>query len=105
MFGSVQETDRRILSDEMGVRRSIMVRKSGRKCFGIIGGLGAIAGADIFFKLVKSTPAYSQEAPRVSAHPPARFRKAITGGIMIPRVMMVQPSEITLYSVRSWQRR
>lgn len=40
-----------------------MIRKSGRKCFGIIGGLGAIAGADIFFKLVKSTHAYSQEAP------------------------------------------
>ncbi|NTV41892.1 MAG: aspartate/glutamate racemase family protein [Syntrophobacteraceae bacterium] len=38
-----------------------MARKSGRKCFGIIGGLGAIAGADIFFKLVKSTPAYSDK--------------------------------------------
>lgn len=36
-----------------------MTRKTGRKCFGIIGGLGALAGADVFFKLVKSTPAYS----------------------------------------------
>ncbi len=32
-----------------------MLRKGGKKCFGIIGGLGAIAGADLFFKLVKST--------------------------------------------------
>ena len=32
-----------------------------KKRFGVIGGLGALAGADIFFKLVKSTPAYSDK--------------------------------------------
>lgn len=32
-----------------------MIRKASKKCFGIIGGLGAIAGADLFFKLVKAT--------------------------------------------------
>ena len=30
-----------------------------KKCFGIIGGLGALAGADVFFKLVKATPSPS----------------------------------------------
>lgn len=33
-----------------------MHAKSERRCFGIIGGLGALGGADLFFKLVKSTP-------------------------------------------------
>jgi aspartate racemase len=32
---------------------------SARRSFGIIGGLGPLAGADIFFKLVKATPARS----------------------------------------------
>ena len=32
-----------------------MLRKGAKKRFGIIGGLGAIAGADLFLKLVKST--------------------------------------------------
>jgi aspartate racemase len=36
-----------------------MLHRTGKSCFGIIGGLGALGGADIFFKLVKSTPAYS----------------------------------------------
>jgi len=31
----------------------------GRRCFGVIGGLGPLASADVFFKLVKSTPALS----------------------------------------------
>lgn len=33
-----------------------MHAKPDRRCFGIIGGLGALGGADLFFKLVKSTP-------------------------------------------------
>ena len=32
-----------------------------KKRFGIVGGLGPLAGADIFFKLVKATPAYSDQ--------------------------------------------
>jgi aspartate racemase len=40
--------------------RAVPLRKRrARRSFGIIGGLGALGGADIFFKLVKSTPAYS----------------------------------------------
>jgi len=34
-------------------------RLPGRRCFGVIGGLGPLASADVFFKLVKSTPALS----------------------------------------------
>ena len=30
-----------------------------RRSFGVVGGLGALAGADVFFKLIKSTPAAS----------------------------------------------
>jgi aspartate racemase len=35
-----------------------VIRKSGTRRFGIIGGLGALGAADIFFKLVKSSPAH-----------------------------------------------
>ncbi len=38
---------------------SSRMRESRRTRFGIVGGLGPLAGADIFFKLVKSTPARS----------------------------------------------
>ena len=31
--------------------------EQGRRSFGVIGGLGPLASADLFFKLVKSTPA------------------------------------------------
>ena len=34
-------------------------QNSKKVTFGIVGGLGPLAGADIFFKLVKSTPAYA----------------------------------------------
>lgn len=33
-----------------------MISSNHKKSFGIIGGLGALAGADVFFKLVKATP-------------------------------------------------
>lgn len=33
-----------------------MLPKAGKRRFGIVGGLGALGGADIFFKLVKATP-------------------------------------------------
>ena len=33
-----------------------MIRKK-RRTFGIVGGVGPLAGADLLFKLVKSTPA------------------------------------------------
>ena len=36
----------------------IVIRKAGTRRFGIIGGLGALGGADIFFKLLKSLPAH-----------------------------------------------
>ncbi|MFA5073335.1 MAG: amino acid racemase [Nitrospirota bacterium] len=36
-----------------------MNRKTGKQCYGIIGGLGALGCADIFSKLVKATHAYS----------------------------------------------
>ncbi len=35
-----------------------MTRKSGMHRFGVIGGLGSLGGADIFFKLVKSSPSF-----------------------------------------------
>ncbi|MEM7222854.1 MAG: amino acid racemase [Pseudomonadota bacterium] len=38
-----------------------MTRGRANKCFGIVGGLGPLAGADIFLKLVKSTPALSDK--------------------------------------------
>lgn len=51
---------------------------SGKK-FGVVGGLGPLASADVFFKLVKSTPA-SSDAEHVDVifeqHP---FRDAVTG--------------------------
>jgi aspartate racemase len=51
---------------------------SGKK-FGVVGGLGPLASADVFFKLVKSTPA-SSDAEHVDVifeqHP---FRGAVTG--------------------------
>ncbi len=34
-----------------------MTRKAGSRRFGVIGGLGSLGGADVFFKLVKSSPA------------------------------------------------
>ncbi|ACD21030.1 cysteate racemase [Paraburkholderia phytofirmans] len=52
---------------------------SGKK-FGVVGGLGPLASADVFFKLVKSTPA-SSDAEHVDVifeqHP---FRGAVAGG-------------------------
>ena len=33
-----------------------MTRKAGKRRFGVIGGLGSLGGADIFFKLVKLSP-------------------------------------------------
>jgi aspartate racemase len=41
-----------------------IISSSHRRSFGIIGGLGPLAGADVLLKLVKATPA------RTAAEPP-----------------------------------
>ena len=43
-----------------------MTGKSIKRHFGIVGGLGALGAADVFFKLVKALPARSgQEQPEI----------------------------------------
>jgi aspartate racemase len=63
---------------KIGERQGIKMMNPKKITFGIVGGIGPLAGADLFFKFVKSTPAYddSQHFNVVLEQQPLREKTA-----------------------------